>query len=108
MARKRDIEQTDNDTKSERVTKLRKDIQTLMDEMKRIEGEENGPKGNYGEEALHSHWEDMQKVFNEARKHGDAFLKRVTGEIEQHPVRSAAVAFGIGFLVAKIFAGRRS
>jgi len=54
-------------------------------------------------------WEDFQIKLAEARAHGEKAAKELSAEVEQHPLASVAVAFGIGFVVARVLGigGRR-
>lgn len=53
--------------------------------------------------------EEFQPILELARDRGERLLEELAEEIRKHPLRSAAAAFGIGFVIAKLFGrGRRS
>ena len=53
--------------------------------------------------------EEFQPILELARDRGEQLLEELANEIRKHPLRSAAAAFGIGFIIAKLTGrGRRS
>jgi hypothetical protein len=66
-------------------------------------------KGPEISERIREEWEEFQPIFDLARDRGEQLLEELANEIRKHPLRSAAAAFGIGFIIAKLIGrGRRS
>jgi hypothetical protein len=58
---------------------------------------------------IHEGWEEVEPILELARDRGEQLLEDLADEIRKHPLRSAAAAFGIGFIVAKLLGrGRHS
>lgn len=57
-----------------------------------------------GEDALERARASGEKAWNDARTGAED----VIGKIEENPVSSAGIAFGVGILLGLIFGGRRS
>lgn len=94
------------------LTRMRQDIEALTASMKKLAEAKNptitpDEEGSFG--GLHGlNWEDLQHTYEEMRKRGDKLFNDVAEEVKQHPLRSAAVALGAGFIIAKLFGRRRS
>jgi ElaB/YqjD/DUF883 family membrane-anchored ribosome-binding protein len=61
-----------------------------------------------GAEQVREGWADIQRTFEEARARGEKMLNDLAAEVEQHPLRSIALAAGFGFILAKVFGRGRS
>lgn len=69
----------------------------------------NEPGPAVGEEQEHKGCADFQHTLEATRARGEQLLKDLTAEIKQHPLRSMAVAVGLGYIIARLFGrGRNS
>lgn len=59
-------------------------------------GPANGGRG-------HDAWTDFQHTLDEARAQGEKVVKELAAEIERHPLVGSMVAFGLGFIIAKLW-----
>jgi ElaB/YqjD/DUF883 family membrane-anchored ribosome-binding protein len=59
-------------------------------------------------EGEHIGWTELQQTLEEVRARSELALKDLTKEIERHPLRSIAVAIGIGYIVARLFGRGRN
>ena len=56
--------------------------------------------GPAGEEE--SEWQEFRRKLDEARQHTEQTIDDLNEEVVQHPLASLAVAFGVGYLAAKL------
>lgn len=47
-------------------------------------------------------WQEFRRKLDEARQHSEQTLEDINEEVAQHPLASLAVAFGVGYLAAKL------
>ena len=59
--------------------------------------------GQDKEEESHGVWEDLLRKFNTSRDQGEKVVKGLSSEIERHPLVSVVAAFGLGYLIAKLW-----
>jgi hypothetical protein len=48
-------------------------------------------------------WTEFQHTLDEARAQGEKVVKDLAAEIERHPLVGSMVAFGLGFIIAKMW-----
>jgi ElaB/YqjD/DUF883 family membrane-anchored ribosome-binding protein len=48
-------------------------------------------------------WQEFKRKLEETREHGQQTLQDVSEEVTRHPLASIAVAFGVGYITAKLF-----
>lgn len=89
--------ETDVDALSEEVKKLRADFVKLADVLK-------ATAGHAGEEAVSQARAAGEKAWGGAKTQADELVQR----IEERPLSSTAIAFGVGLLFGLLFGGRRS
>ncbi len=89
--------ETDVDALSEEVKKLRADFMKLADVLKTT-------AGHAGEEAANQARAAGEKAWSGAKTQADEIIQR----IEDRPLHSTAVAFGVGLVLGLLFGGRRS
>jgi len=66
-----------------------------------------GETGDAGQE--HEGWDAFQQALHDLRDRGETLLKDLSVNIKQYPIESAVMAFGIGYLIAKLMnRGRKS
>ena len=88
--------ETDVDALSEEVKKLRADFMKLADVLK-------ATAGHAGEEAAHQARVAGERAWSGAKSQADELIQR----IEDRPLHSTAVAFGVGLVLGLLFGGRR-
>ncbi len=52
-------------------------------------------------------WTDFQHRLDEAWTKNEQFIKDLTADIERHPLVGSIAAFGLGFIIAKLWYGGR-
>jgi hypothetical protein len=52
-------------------------------------------------------WADFQRTLDEAWTQNEKFIKDIAAEIERHPLTGGIAAFGLGFIIAKLWYGGR-
>lgn len=55
-----------------------------------------------GEEG-HGVWTDLFRKFDASRVQGEKVVKDLAAEVEQHPLVSVMAAFGLGYIIAKLW-----
>ncbi|WJW74255.1 hypothetical protein QVG61_06915 [Thiohalobacter sp. IOR34] len=55
-----------------------------------------------GEATGREEWEEFRRKLDEARAHGEQAVEDLGEEVARHPLASVALAFGIGYLAARI------
>jgi len=78
------------ETLKDHVSKLGKEFTEIVDDVKKI----SGIKGE------HSIFKNLEEKFEEVKTQGEKGVKKVSEEIEQHPIVSVITAFGIGLIAA--------
>jgi hypothetical protein len=94
------------------IARLREEISGLVPGAKRAreagshpggghaEAEEKGPvEGEHG----HDPFADLLHTFEASRAQGEKVVKNLLTEVEQHPLIGVIAAFGLGYLVAKLW-----
>ncbi len=61
---------------------------------------EEGP--THGEEG-HGIWADLLRKFDSSRIQGEKVVRDLSAEVEQHPLVSIMAAFGLGYIIAKLW-----
>jgi hypothetical protein len=51
----------------------------------------------------HDIWTDLLRTFDTSRAQGEQVVKNLTAEVEQHPLMSMVAAFGLGYIIAKMW-----
>lgn len=71
---------------------------------RRTSGEETatGDDEESAEESLRDEWRVLRERFEETRRHGTQTLDDVEEEVARHPLASLALAFGVGYLYARL------
>ena len=93
------------------TTDTNRDTDALIAELKQLRAEFaklgellQATARHAGEDAIQRARAGGEKAWSEARSSAED----VIGKIEQNPVSSAGIAFGVGILLGLIFGGRRS
>jgi len=50
-----------------------------------------------------SGWADLLRKLDSSRLHGEKFINDLEAEIKQHPLVSIMTAFGLGYVIAKLW-----
>lgn len=53
-------------------------------------------------EAAENQWQEFKRKLEETRGHGEQTMQDVSEEVTRHPLASIAVAFGVGYVTAKL------
>ena len=56
---------------------------------------------------VHDAWTDFQRRLDEAWTQNEKLIKDLAAEIERHPLVGSMAAFGLGFIIAKLWYGGR-
>ncbi len=67
-----------------------------QDEEVRQEGAASGEEG-------HGVWADLFHKFNSSRIHGEKVVNDLAAEVERYPLVSIMAAFGLGYIIAKLW-----
>jgi hypothetical protein len=93
------------------LMRIREDLAALATGARRTNGSgvrkrdapEEGNNGECGDDGReHGEKEPFQQALHELRDRGETLLKDMSVYIKQYPVESAAMAFGFGYLFAKL------
>jgi hypothetical protein len=104
-------------THDKELDALKADIASLRDE---IAGLAAGMKNSAGTHAKQSHsaaqqegttpgeegygaWADLFHKFDSSRVQGEKVVRDLAAEVEQHPLVSIMAAFGLGYIIAKLW-----
>lgn len=101
----------DFDQLREDVAAINEGLRTLLQREQAAEGRraesgdqaatEETPAGSAGEEA-EDEWQILRDRFEETRRHGEQTLDDLEQEVVRHPLASLALAFGVGYLYARM------
>ena len=72
-----------------------------------VEGEHEATQqqGPAHGEQRHGTWTDFQHMLDEAWARNEKIIKDLAAEIERHPLVGSMAAFGLGFIIAKLWYG---
>ncbi len=89
------------------LAQLRGDMASLLEAV-RVEGGERASSAKaQASEAIHERIDKLDREFREtlgkAQEQGKAAVDEVEGNIRKHPIATVLAAFGIGFVLAKLF-----
>ena len=85
------------------IARLREEIAGLAAGVKKsagIHAEQEGPTP--GDED-HSVWADLLHKFGSSKIQGEKVVRDLSAEVEQHPLVSIMAAFGLGYIIAKLW-----
>ena len=85
------------------IARLREEIAELVGGVKKsagIHAEQENPTP--GEEGL-GEWADLLHKFDSSRIQGEKVVRDLAAEVEQHPLVSIMAAFGLGYIIAKLW-----
>jgi hypothetical protein len=85
------------------IARLREEIAGLAAGVKKsagIHAEQAGPTP--GDEG-HSVWADLLRQFGSSKIQGEKVVRDLSAEVEQHPLVSIMAAFGLGYIIAKLW-----
>jgi polyhydroxyalkanoate synthesis regulator phasin len=60
-------------------------------------------KGEIDGEQDQDMWTDLLRTFETSKAQGEKVIKNLSAEVEQHPLMSIMAAFGLGYIVAKLW-----
>jgi len=76
--------------------------QTAGDQPEKTQDAGEG-KGSVDGEQDHDMWMNLLHTFETSKSQGEKVIKNLTAEVEQHPLTSVVAAFGLGYIVAKLW-----
>jgi hypothetical protein len=85
------------------IASLREEIAGLAAGVKKSSGihaEQEGP--TLGDEG-HSVWADLLLKFDSSKVQSEKVVRDLSAEVEQHPLVSIMAAFGLGYIIAKLW-----
>lgn len=92
------------------IARLREELAGLAAGVKKAGGihakqpyaaaQQEGP--THGEEG-HGVWTDLFHKFDSSRIQGEKVVRDLAAEVEQHPLVSVMAAFGLGYIIAKLW-----
>ncbi len=89
------------------VAELANNFKAFLEAQQKSASTENGeadaaasvtPEGENDE----NEWQELRRKLGEARLHSEKTIDDLNEEVAQHPLASLAVAFGVGYLAAKL------
>ena len=91
------------------IAQLREDIAGLTNAVRGVASEKVADAKAQAEERIHGTWEDIEQRFEDFLNQGKATYNKAEHKVGEHPVGSVLTAFGLGFIIAKLFdmGGRR-
>lgn len=91
------------------IAQLRQDIAGLTGAVRDAASDKAKKARSDTQEALRDTWEDLEAKLNEVLDRGKATVGNFENQVGQHPTGSLLTAFGIGFIIAKMWdmRGRR-
>lgn len=105
---------TANDDLHEEIKQLKKDFTQLRGDVSdlisvlRDTGQERVENAKYGvNKELLKRREQVRSAFNKARMQGEEIYDEFEEGVADHPLSSLAMAFGLGFIIAKLIDGGR-
>ncbi|MEX1032999.1 MAG: hypothetical protein WDZ30_06530 [Cellvibrionaceae bacterium] len=94
------------DTLKEDIVKLSNDVAALLGVFKDLGAETVGDAANSLNEEVAKRREEFRETLLGAKAQGDKVAEGLEEEIVQHPLRSVLVAFGVGYVLAKLMRGK--
>lgn len=94
------------ETLKEDIAKLSGDIADVLRVLQRLgAGKIDAARESLDGEA-EKYGEDIRQAFQGAKARGESAAENLETEIALHPLRSVLVAFGVGYVVAKLMRGK--
>ena len=104
-------------THDKELDALKADIANLREEIARLAAGVNKSGGNHVKqphsaaqqegtahvEEGHGVWTDLLNKLDSSRIQGEKVVKDLAAEVEQHPLVSILAAFGLGYIIAKLW-----
>ena len=96
----------------EDLAHLKRDMASLVEAMRDTGKERAASAKATASEAIHERIDSLDREFRnaygKARDKGEAAYHEVEEGISKHPISTVVAAFGIGFVLAKLFEGGRN
>lgn len=97
-------------THDKELDALKIDIARLREEIAGLAGGMKNAVGIHAEQAAEadrqegqSVWTDLFRKFDSSRVQGEKVIRDLSAEVEQHPLVSIMAAFGLGYIIAKLW-----
>ena len=85
------------------IAQLHDDIAKLTEAVKQAGTDKAQDTCSQAEAAARDAWQEMESKLNEVIEEGKNTMDRAEQQISQHPGGSLMTAFGLGFIIAKLF-----
>jgi hypothetical protein len=82
------------------IVSLREELAGLRTEQSRAAAQQEAPP--HGEESQ-GVWTDLLHKFESSRIQGEKVVRDLAVEVEKHPLVSIMAAFGLGYIIAKLW-----
>lgn len=86
---------------------VRSDLKTLQEDVGRLAARMRSRGSERVASSLHSQGEHLRRQAGAMRDQGRHLTEELEQQIGTHPETSLAIAFGVGFFVARLFNGSR-
>ncbi len=87
------------------IAQLRDDIAGLSTAVKQAGTDKAQEACAQAEAAAHDTWQEIEDKLNDVIEEGKKTINSAEQQIGQHPRGSLLTAFGLGFIIAKLFGG---
>ncbi len=85
------------------VSAIAASLRDLVNQAGQARNEATGAEQDESQQAAEDQWQEFKRKLEETREHGQQTLQDVSEEVTRHPLASIAVAFGVGYITAKLF-----
>jgi len=85
------------------IAHLREEIASLAAGVKKSDGTHAEQSNAADHQEGPGVWEDLLHKFDSSRVQGEKVVKDLAAEVEQHPLVSIMAAFGLGYIIAKLW-----
>lgn len=85
------------------LTKLRGDLSAIGESVRKMGTDAVGATQAKVKSAAQDALDEFQRKLNDAKSQGQKAVHDLEREIKERPLTSLAVAFGVGFLLSKLF-----
>jgi ElaB/YqjD/DUF883 family membrane-anchored ribosome-binding protein len=89
-------------TSQSEVDRLVADVQALKRDIAKLAEHSRGAAWNGAADTVNALGNEAQRLYDEVASKGRDQVKRVSGQVQEKPIMSILIAFGIGFLGGRI------
>jgi len=86
------------------VSAIAASLREFVNQAGQAQNEPDSPEpADENRQAAEDQWQEFKRKLEETREHGQQTLQDVSEEVTRHPLASIAVAFGLGYVTARLF-----